>query len=152
MLFVTQKQSLFFPVRPSFLKNKGLIACYIISNTFHIKTILLSFSIKYRIPSKYSALLITARLHFLALRNIAKQWRIRDFPLGALTRLRDVDLRHGHFLVKMYLKTKELGPVEGVHRARPLDPPMSRTHSTFSSFKTTQFDHGYTKHKIVVIR
>ena len=37
-----------------------------------------------------------------------------------------MDLRHGCFLVKMYVKTKELGPIrEGVRLARPsLDPPM----------------------------
>ena len=34
----------------------------------------------------------------------------------------DVDLRRGHFSVKMYAKMKELGPVGG-GRA-PLDPPM----------------------------
>ena len=40
-----------------------------------------------------------------------------------------VDLRHGHFLVKMYAKMKELGPIgEGVRPARPppLDPPMHK--------------------------
>ena len=36
-----------------------------------------------------------------------------------------VDLRCGCFLVKMYAKTKEFGPIwGGVHPARPLDPPM----------------------------
>ena len=35
-----------------------------------------------------------------------------------------VDLRCGHFSVKMYAKMKELGPMGGVRRARPLDPPM----------------------------
>ena len=30
-----------------------------------------------------------------------------------------MDLRHRHFLVKMYAKTKELGPMGGVCRARP---------------------------------
>ena len=29
------------------------------------------------------------------------------FPIGG------VDLRHGHFLVKMYVKMKELGPIGG---------------------------------------
>ena len=48
------------------------------------------------------------------------------FPVvgGALTRWRGqgghADLRRGHFLLKMYVKMKELGPI----RARPLDPPM----------------------------
>ena len=37
-----------------------------------------------------------------------------------------MDLRCGHFSVKMYAKKKELGPIGGVVcRARPpLDPPM----------------------------
>ena len=39
-----------------------------------------------------------------------------------------VDLRHGRFLVKMYVKTKELGPVGGGRAPGtpppPLDPPM----------------------------
>ena len=36
-----------------------------------------------------------------------------------------MDLRRGHFLVKMYAKTKELGPIGGgMRRAPPLDPPM----------------------------
>ena len=36
-----------------------------------------------------------------------------------------VDLRRGHFSVKMYVKTKELGPMGGVCLARlPLDLPM----------------------------
>ena len=76
-----------FEKRGSFgLSSKPITACYIISDSFHIKTKLLPFSIQYRIPSKYSALLITASLHFLALRNIVKQWQIQDFPWGALTR------------------------------------------------------------------
>ena len=33
-------------------------------------------------------------------------------------------LERGHFSVKMYAKTKELGPVGGSALARPLDPPM----------------------------
>ena len=33
-------------------------------------------------------------------------------------------LQRGHFSVKMYAKTKELGPVGGRVPARPLDPPM----------------------------
>ena len=41
-------------------------------------------------------------------------------PLG-----RGVDLQYGHFLVKMYAKMKELGPIgEGVRPGYPLDPPM----------------------------
>ena len=36
-----------------------------------------------------------------------------------------MDLRHGHFLVKMYAKMKELGPIGGrVPGTPPLDPPM----------------------------
>ena len=33
-------------------------------------------------------------------------------------------LQRGHFSVKMYAKTKELGPVGGVQWHAPLDPPM----------------------------
>ena len=33
-------------------------------------------------------------------------------------------LQRGHFSVKMYAKMKELGPVGGVRRHGPLDPPM----------------------------
>ena len=38
-----------------------------------------------------------------------------------------MDLRRGHFLVKMCAKTKELGPIGGgerLARPPPLDPPM----------------------------
>ena len=35
------------------------------------------------------------------------------FPVGGVDPLGGVDLGHGHFLVKMYVKMKELGPVEG---------------------------------------
>ena len=41
-------------------------------------------------------------------------------PLGV-----GVDLRCGHFSVKMYAKTKELGPIGGACAGHaPLDPPM----------------------------
>ena len=47
------------------------------------------------------------------------------FPVGGRAPIRGgVDLRRGHFSVKMYAKMKELGPMGGVRRARPLDPPM----------------------------
>ena len=50
------------------------------------------------------------------------------FPVGgACTYWGGVGLQHGHFSVKMYAKTKELGPIGGgVRPARPppLDPPM----------------------------
>ena len=48
------------------------------------------------------------------------------FPVGGHGPVRgDVDLWCGHFLVKMYVKMKELGPVGGgVHQACPLDVPM----------------------------
>ena len=37
------------------------------------------------------------------------------FPMGGLGAVlgAGMDLRHGHFLVKMYVKMKELGPVRG---------------------------------------
>ena len=45
------------------------------------------------------------------------------FPIGgACTHWGGVDLQRGHFLVKMYAKTKELGPIGG--RA-PATPPRS---------------------------
>ena len=44
---------------------------------------------------------------------------------GACTHWGGVDLRCGHFLVKMYAKIKELGPIGGVHLACPLDLPIS---------------------------
>ena len=44
-----------------------------------------------------------------------------------------MDLRCGHFLVKMYVKMKELGPMGGVRRARP--PPRSANGMGFNCFK-----------------
>ena len=38
---------------------------------------------------------------------------------GACTRCGGVDLQRGHFLVKMYAKTKELGPMGSVRRVHP---------------------------------
>ena len=50
------------------------------------------------------------------------------FPIGDVDPLGGgVDLRHGRFLAKMYAKTKELGPIGGMHPARPPDPPMLLT-------------------------
>ena len=50
------------------------------------------------------------------------------FPVGGGVHLLggDVDLRRGHFSVKMYMKTKELGPIGGHAPGTPppLDPPM----------------------------
>ena len=43
---------------------------------------------------------------------------------GGVDPLGGVDLRCGCFLPKMYAKTKELGPVGGMHWACPLDLPM----------------------------
>ena len=40
------------------------------------------------------------------------------FPVGG------IDLRRGHFLLKMYAKTKELGSIGGNAGHTPLDPPM----------------------------
>ena len=47
------------------------------------------------------------------------------FPVGGHAPIRGgVDLQRRHFLVKMYVKTKELGPIgDGVRPARP--PPRS---------------------------
>ena len=43
-----------------------------------------------------------------------------------ISRRGGVDLRRGHFLVKMYAKMKELGPIGGraLGMPPPLDPPM----------------------------
>ena len=49
------------------------------------------------------------------------------FPVGGDAKpLGGANLRRGHFLAKMYAKTKELYPVGGAGRRRPLDPPMIR--------------------------
>ena len=48
--------------------------------------------------------------------GIHTQWRIQDSRWGG----GGMDLQCGHFLVKMYVKMKELGPIgEGVHPACP---------------------------------
>ena len=51
--------------------------------------------------------------------------QIQDFPWGgAWTHFGGgFGLQRGHFSVKMYVKTKELGPVGGVRRQTP--PPRS---------------------------
>ena len=36
----------------------------------------------------------------------------------------DVDIRHGCFSVKMYVKMKEFGAIGGCAPGTPLDPPM----------------------------
>ena len=42
-----------------------------------------------------------------------------------------MDLQHGHFLAKMYVKTKELGPVGGACAGHgPLDLPMIKKPNT----------------------
>ena len=48
------------------------------------------------------------------------------FPVGGRAPIRGgVDLQCGCFLVKMYVKTKELGPIGGACTWHtPLDPPM----------------------------
>ena len=53
--------------------------------------------------------------HNMLLKSVADP----GFPVGGVAPVRGgVDLRRGHFLVKMYVKTKELGPIGS------LDPPM----------------------------
>ena len=46
---------------------------------------------------------------------------------GALTRWGGANLRRIHFLMKTYVKMKEIDPVGGggMRRQRPLDPPMN---------------------------
>ena len=48
------------------------------------------------------------------------------FPIEeAWTRYGSVDLRHGYFSIKVYAKTKELGPIGGVCRiSLYVDPPL----------------------------
>ena len=48
------------------------------------------------------------------------------FPIGGRAPVRGgMDLRCGHFSVKMYAKMKELGPIGGrAPGTPPLDPPM----------------------------
>ena len=68
------------------------------------------------------------RFGLLKLRLKLLSFTVADpgFPVGGHAPIRGgVDLRRGHFLVKMYAKMKELGPIGGVCRTRPpLDPPM----------------------------
>ena len=46
------------------------------------------------------------------------------FPVGRRAPVRGgVDLRCGHFSVKMYVKTKELGPMDGGGGVRPAHSP-----------------------------
>ena len=42
------------------------------------------------------------------------------FPLGG----GGANSRGGYILKNLYVKTKESGPVGGVHQQRPLDPPL----------------------------
>ena len=43
---------------------------------------------------------------------------------GGVDPLGGANLRRVHFLAKMYVKMKEIDPVGGARRRRPLDPPM----------------------------
>ena len=55
------------------------------------------------------------------------------FPVGG----GGVDLRRGCFSVKMYAKTKELGPIGGgVRPVRPPDPPMQSIVHLFTNLIT----------------
>ena len=64
------------------------------------------------------------------------------FPIGRRGPVRrGVDLRHGRFLVKMCAKTKELGPVGGVHLARPLDLPMYSNVDQMEFFDINEYIH-----------
>ena len=69
------------------------------------------------------------------------------FPVAGVDPLGGVDLRHGNFLVKMYVKISELGPVEGggLRRARHLDPSGNKGLKFLAvmvCFKAVQ-NHGY---------
>ena len=54
------------------------------------------------------------------------------FPVGgAQTCWGGANLRRVHFLVKTYVKTKEMDPVGGARTgSAPLDPPMARSPAT----------------------
>ena len=69
------------------------------------------------------------------------------FPVGGVNPFwggGGVDLRRGHFSVKMYVKTKELGPVGGGGSVRRkifyVDPPMFAAYNTirFSSLSSSK--------------
>ena len=59
--------------------------------------------------------------------NVSSQLQIQDFPWGG----RVSDLPHMHFTVKIYAKTKQLGPVGGwlvlSHWRHHLPPPDGST-------------------------
>ena len=74
------------------------------------------------------------------MQNLAFTYPVADpgFPVGGHGPVRGacgpiggIDPRCGLFSAKMYAKTKELGPVGGMHPARrpPLDPPMLPIHA-----------------------
>ena len=54
-------------------------------------------------------------IYIFFIRTEQGQWRIQDFPLGGAKLLGGTNLQRGHFLAKMYAKTKELDPVGGTH-------------------------------------
>ena len=54
--------------------------------------------------------------HCLGHTHHTSQWQIQHFLWGVM------DISHGHFLVKMYAKMKELGPIGG---CAPSMPPRS---------------------------
>ena len=57
----------------------------------------------------YKKSLIVPKLFMTRIINLSNQGRIQDFPLGG------ANLQHRRFSVKTYVKTKEFGPVGGVH-------------------------------------
>ena len=52
------------------------------------------------------------------------------FPVGDAKPVGGVNVQHGHFLAKMYAKTKELGPVRG---EGALSGSLSCQYSTFAN-------------------
>ena len=61
----------------------------------------------------YGYLNVTIKINKIGTQCRTEQWRKQDFPLGGAEPLGGADLQCGHFLAKMYAKTKELDPVGG---------------------------------------
>ena len=82
--------------------------------------------------SQQTKLIIVSLLILVTMKNYDYQWWIQGFPLGrgqSRSRALIPDVATFH---KLYVKTKELGPLRGMLCLHPLDPPMIM-HNTFPS-------------------